>query len=91
MYSHLDPDDYNYRILVGSTEDLIRDTVCSKDFGVSSKNANNPRISFVDTNGFIPEMKKDGEQHQNGAGISGISETFGSLIVTTIFLIIFLS
>lgn len=90
MYSHLDPDDYNYRILVGSTEDLIRDTVCSEDFGVSSKNAINSRMSLADTNGLIPEIKKEEEQHQNGAGVSGISETFGSLIVT-MFFFIFLS
>ncbi|KAL2719743.1 protein yellow [Vespula maculifrons] len=85
MYSRLDPDDYNYRILVGSTEDLIRDTVCSKDFDISSKNPDNSGMSFIDTNDIIPEIKKDREQHYNGAGVSDISKTFGSLIITMLF------
>ncbi|XP_076670211.1 L-dopachrome tautomerase yellow-b [Andrena cerasifolii] len=29
MYSHLDPEDYNFRILTGSSRDAIENTVCS--------------------------------------------------------------
>lgn len=29
MYARLDPEDYNFRILMGSAKEAIRDTVCS--------------------------------------------------------------
>lgn len=90
MYSHLDPNDYNYRILFGSTEDLIVDTVCSKDYDNSMINTNNNSgMSFVDTNDLVPKMQKDRELHQHGAGVNCIPEKFGLFIVSMLFLHIF--
>ena len=32
MYDHLDPEDYNFRILTGSLKEAVQGTVCSPDY-----------------------------------------------------------
>ncbi|KAI4488668.1 hypothetical protein M0802_011376 [Mischocyttarus mexicanus] len=81
MYAHLDPNDYNYRILVGSTKDLIVGTVCSKDCDDSMNNPNNCDMRFVDTNELVPEMQPESELNKHNAGVNYIPEKLGLLIV----------
>lgn len=45
MYARLDPEDYNFRILMGSAKEAIRDTVCST----------NPSENYLTTT-VSPEM-----------------------------------
>lgn len=46
MYARLDPEDYNFRILMGSVKEAIRDTVCSTNPSENSPTTTVPSEMF---------------------------------------------
>lgn len=46
MYARLDPEDYNFRILMGSAKEAIRDTVCSTNPSENSPTTTVPSEMF---------------------------------------------
>ncbi|KAG7208906.1 hypothetical protein KM043_015087 [Ampulex compressa] len=88
MYSHLDPDDYNFRILTGPTKDVIRGTVCSMEEQSSTTRRTEPGPSSPETRTRMPEATErtpgSGAASLVSALILVLLGTISTLFVTTL-------
>ncbi|XP_026667542.1 uncharacterized protein LOC108622777 [Ceratina calcarata] len=79
MYAHLDPDDYNFRILTGSAKEAITDTVCS----MSSPPITNNSVHFST---FRPQTSKSAGCMNNSELILVLTIVLASLVRTIIWI-----
>lgn len=84
MYSRLDPEDYNFRIVTGSVKEAIKGTVCSMN---PSSTTNNPHDSTTEAHTVYPKHPKMAE---NSGYVHNSELTSISIIVITIFVRIFI-
>lgn len=93
MYSHLDLQDYNFRILMGSTEELAMNTICSTMSPIYSTTMHD-HMNHMDHMNHLDHM--DHMDHMNridgamsttprvsGRFNSASSANTGSILVTT--------
>ncbi|XP_012244008.1 protein yellow isoform X2 [Bombus impatiens] len=84
MYSRLDPEDYNFRIVMGSVKEAIKGTVCSMN---PTSTTNNPHDSTTKVHTVYPKHPKMAEN----SGYVHNSELISILIIAiTIFVRIFI-
>ncbi|CAL7933723.1 unnamed protein product [Xylocopa violacea] len=62
MYSYLDPEDYNFRILTGSAQEAIKDNVCSMN---PSASTSSPPTFSTEMSTAPPEMTKNSSNVNN--------------------------
>ncbi|KAK9310766.1 hypothetical protein QLX08_000068 [Tetragonisca angustula] len=82
MYSRLDPEDYNFRIFMGSAKKAIKGTVCSMN---SSSISNNPYDSMIEENNVHPKRLKTVQNsgYVYNSGLISILITVITLFVRT--------
>ncbi|KOC64617.1 Protein yellow [Habropoda laboriosa] len=76
MYSHLDPEDYNFRILTGSAREAIKDTVCSM----------NPPTTANRPSNFSTEVKTVSSKSTENSGCVNNAELILSLATVVVLL-----
>ncbi|CAK9820334.1 Protein yellow [Anthophora plagiata] len=77
MYSHLDPEDYNFRILTGSAKEAIKDTVCSMNSSITENSISN----------FSTEVKTISSKMTENSGCVNNSELILSLTTIVVLLV----
>ncbi|XP_017753652.1 PREDICTED: protein yellow [Eufriesea mexicana] len=79
MYSHLDVEDYNFRILTGSVKEVIKGTVCSMDLTSTATSPSNISTEVK----IIPPQVSVNSGYVNNSQLIFILTTVVSLLVRT--------